>query len=68
MSFEYDDVPEPVTEPGFIFTVSLTLEQRAALDEIKALRQKKTGVRPSVRDLMNDAVKQFIAHELSQRF
>lgn len=56
------------TEPGFIITLSLSSVQRAALDEIKDLRAAQTGVRPTVRELVDEAFNKFLAQELHRRF
>lgn len=59
--------PEPKTEPGFIITVSFTLEQRSAIEEIKDARTAAKGVRPTVRDLVMEAVQAFIDKELKKK-
>jgi len=59
---------EPKTEPGFILTVSLTLEQRSNIDRIKNARVAAGKPKPSVRDLLDEAIQRFIETELHRRF
>ena len=58
---------EPKTEPGFIITVSLTTEQRTAIEDIKDARTAALGKRPTVRDLVTEAIQLFINRELKKK-
>jgi hypothetical protein len=59
---------EPKTEPGYMITVSLTFEQRSNIDKIKEARVAAGKPKPSVRDLVNEALETFIRLELNRRF
>lgn len=52
-----------MSNPQFVTTVAMSLEVRAGLDGVKATRAQRHGKRPTTRDLIIEALEQFLERE-----